>query len=74
MVCDIGGGFGGGGGGWRGAKCCHGGQIDWQRRLIRKEEWETGGRRRAIHLKEQIGDEVSACWCHEESRVLFSAC
>lgn len=54
------------------AKCCPGGQIDWQRRLIRKEEWETGGRRRAIH-KEQIGDEVSACWCHEQSHVVFNA-
>lgn len=54
------------------AKCCHGGQIDWQRRLIRKEEWETGGRRRAIH-KEQIVDEVGACWCYEQSCVVFSA-
>lgn len=51
------GGGSGGGGVWRGRheKCCHGDQIDWQGRLIRKEEWETGGRRRAVHLKEQIG-------------------
>lgn len=47
--------------------------MDWQRCLIRKEEWETGGRRRVIHLKEQIGDEVSAYWHHEESCVLFTA-
>lgn len=45
------------GGVWRGrhAKCCHGDHIDWQGRLIRKEEWETGGRRRAVHLRNRLG-------------------
>lgn len=35
----------------RGAQCCHGDQIDWQGRLNKEEEWETGGRRRATKLR-----------------------
>lgn len=47
--------------------------MDWQSCLIRKEEWETGGRGRVRHLKEQIGDGVSADWRHEERCFLHSA-
>lgn len=52
-------------------KCCHGDQIDWQGRLIRKRERETGGGRRAVHSMEQIGTKQGLAGCHKAGN-LFS--
>lgn len=57
---------------WRGAQCCHGDRTDWQGRLIKEEELETGGRRRATKLQgDRLGQsEHFACRGVEGSRVL----